>query len=123
MRYEYQDFSKADKKLFEPLLDKSIKNEIRQFLNKQHQLMSEIVNQEHEDIRQPYWKVSDKFQDFSKYLTRTYDNGSHRNLPWMVTGLRFRGALNEDDFNDFSESGKAKLDELKELMERINADR
>ena len=119
MHYEYQDFSKSDKKLFQGLVSKAIKNEIRTFLEKTLPIHQTIVETKHDDISKPYWELNDSFKDFSKHLNRRYDDYSHRDLPNMITTFRIEGHLNDQDIAGFSEDGKAKLAQMLEHIKKF----
>lgn len=110
--YVYQNFSKADKKNFEPLLELAIRREIANFAKEALPMHQDLAKKSYEDIRVPYWELAEKFKDFSKHLTRTYDGYSHRTLPSMIAGFIVNGDLNMEDLADFSEAGKKKLEEM-----------
>lgn len=109
MYYEYQDFSKTDKKKLAALVEVGVKNEIEQFLKKSLVKHQAIVEKTHEDIRKPYWAFYEEFKNFSKQLNNTYDGWRHRELPGMIAGLLVDGILSETDVADFSPDGREKL--------------
>ena len=119
MFYNYQDFSKRDKKLFEPLLQRGINREIERFLKKSLTENKSILESGNEDIRDQFWELSENFETFSKHLVKTYDGNSHRILPQSVVVLTVNGLLSEEELlADFSENGKEKLiDFLKTIKE------
>ena len=112
MYYSYQEFNKSDKRLLRSLLVVSVKNEVKSFLLKTYPIHKDIVEKEQEDIREPYWDLSNSFKDFSKHLTRRYDSFSHSELPHLLTRSRVEGNLTDIHFADFSEDGKSKLNEM-----------
>jgi len=117
MSYDYQDFSKSDKKILVNLVEVSVQVEINQFLKNQFNSYQKIMETEYEDIRKPYWELNDSFKDFSKHLVRTYDGWSHRRLTSMVVNWWIDGILTEKDISRFSESGRSKLEEMKKQFE------
>lgn len=119
MIYVYQNFSKNDKKQFDPLLKKGIQNEIDQFLKKSLLKNQEIVLTKQEDIRKPYWELNDLFKNFSKHLTRTYDGYSHRDLPIMIVRLLVTGHLLESNLTVFSPEGRKKILEMEDRMRQM----
>ena len=110
--YDYQNFSKTDKKNFKPLLELAIQKEIANFAKETLPMHQALAERPHEDIRVPYWELANKIKDFSKHLTRTYDGYSHRNLPTIIAGSVAKGDLKMEDLADFSEAGKEKLEEM-----------
>ena len=107
--YEYQDFSKNDKKLLREFVDIGVNREIENFFKTKLPHIQSVMKKEYEDYRVPYWKLTEEFDDFSKYLRQKYDGYSHRNLPLMLASLLFEGHFTDKDIADFSDSGKAKL--------------
>ena len=91
--YVYQDFSKGDKKKFEPLLGLTIRREITNFAKETFPMHRNLAEKNHEDIRIPYWELYEKFKDFSKHLTRTYDGYSHRELQTKISHAIVNGDL------------------------------
>lgn len=116
--YNYQSFSKNDKKQLQNLLTIGVQREIKHFLKGNLAVYQFIVESEHEDIRKPYWKFYEKFQNFSKHLTKTYDGYSHRDIPTIIAGLLVDKHLNESDIANFSPQGQEKL---KEMVNRIRS--
>ena len=112
MYYSYQDFNKSDKRLLRSLVEISVKNEVKSFLLKSYPIHKNIVEKEHEDIREPYWDLFNSFKDFSKHLNRRYDDYRHSELPHLLTRSRVEGNLTDIHFADFSEDGKSKLNEM-----------
>lgn len=110
--YDYKNFSKQDRKLFEPLLSKGIQDEIRQFSKKHIHVFRDISTDKDTDARTPYWELYEKMKDFSKHLTRTYDGYSHRDLPSIIANFLVDGDLKEAGIVDFSPVGKTKLQEM-----------
>lgn len=117
----YQDFSKKDRKLIEPLLTICVQKEIENFLKDRVPEFQQLTNSNHEDIRVPFWAFHEKFEDFSKTLERKYDGYSHRDLPMMITCGLVDGYLKEEDFSGFSEDGKAKFADLKNRIIAIRS--
>ena len=110
--YVYQDFSKADKKLFEPLLELAIQKKIAKFAKKTLPMHQTLVEEDHQDIRVPYWELAEKISDFSKYLTSTFDGYTHRRLPSMIANFIVDETLKMEDLSDFSEVGRKKMEEM-----------
>ena len=52
--YVYQDFSKGDKKKFDPLLGLTIRREITNFAKETFPMHRNLAEKNHEDIRVPY---------------------------------------------------------------------
>jgi len=117
MSYDYQDFSKTDKKILVDLVSVAAKKEIGQFLNQQFSSYQKVMETEYEDIRKPYWQLNDKFKDFSKHLVRTYDGWSHRHLTNMIVNWWIDGILSDEDMARFSEQGMEKLLEMRKQYE------
>lgn len=114
--YTYHDFQKKDKKQFEGLLGLCANSEAEKFLKGNFSMYESIMNKPHEDYREPYWEIAEKFKDFSKHLTRKYDGYSHSQLPMMIAKALLDGLLKEEDIKDFSEDGKSKLAEMKKRL-------
>lgn len=112
MYYSYQDFNKKDKLLLRSLIEVAVKNEVRSFMLKTLPVHQDIVEKEHEDIREPYWDFFNSFKDFSKHLNSRYDDYAHSDLPNLLTRFRVEGNLTDVHFADFSDDGKAKLNEM-----------
>ena len=110
--YVYQDFSKTDKKKIQPLIELAVQREIANFAKESLPMHRDLSEKTYEDIRVPYWELFEKFKDFSKHLTRTYDGYSHRELPSKIAHAIVNGDLSMDDIADFSEEGKKKLEEM-----------
>jgi len=121
MYYEYQDFSKNDKKQLIALVSLGAQREIEQFLKKSLLKNQEIVLKNHEDIRKPYWELYEQFKNFSKQLTNTYDGWRHRELPGMIAGLLVDGYLLETDVADFSSEGREKLAAMEQRIRNYRA--
>lgn len=110
--YKYQDFSKADKKLFEPLLELVIQNKIARFAKETLPMHQSLAEDNHQDIRVSYWELAEKIKDFSKYLTSTFDGYIHRNLPSTIARFIVAEELTMEDLSDFSEIGRKKMEEM-----------
>lgn len=121
MYYEYQDFSKTDKKKLVALVEVGVKNEIEQFLKKSLVKHQAIVEKTHEDIRKPYWAFYEEFKNFSKQLNNTYDGWRHRELPGIIAGLLVDGILFETDVADFSPDGREKLAAMEQRIHNYRA--
>ncbi|MEL6941098.1 MAG: hypothetical protein AAFO82_00380 [Bacteroidota bacterium] len=116
MLYTYQDFQKSDKKILREIIEVVVKRDIKRFLNETFPVYEKILDEEHEDIRKPYWKLEGKFRNFSKHLQREYDNFRHSDLPLLTINWWLEGLLTDEDIATFSENGQAKLQELKERL-------
>ena len=116
MYYVYHDFSKADKKKLLALITVSVQREIDIYLKKSLLEHQEIVLKQHEDIRKPFWAYKEKLDKFAKYLTRTYDNWSHRDVPLMIARFIHEEILLKKDIEDFSAEGQEKLLAMVESM-------
>lgn len=114
--YVYQDFSKADKKKLQPLLQLAVQREILNFSKEMLPMHKALVEKEHEDIRVPFWEMFKKFEDFRKHITRTYDGYSHRDIPLKIAAAIYNGDLKMQDIADFSTEGQQKLKEMVERM-------
>ena len=114
--YTYHDFQKKDKKQFQDLLGLCANREAEQFLKENFSIYQSIVEKPHEDFREPYWKMANKFKNFSKHLTWKYDGYSHSELPMMIAKALLDGLLKEEDFKDFSEDSMKKLAEMKKRL-------
>ncbi len=110
--YVYQDFSKADKKLFEPIINLIIQKKIANFAKETLPIHQALAEKDHLDIRVPYWELAEKIKDFSKYLRSTFDGYSHSRLPSMIASFIAAGELDMEDLSDFSEVGRKKMEEL-----------
>ena len=120
MYYQYQDFSKADKKILRDILEIAVKNEIAAFVKETLPEHKGLVEQTHEDIRVPYWAFYEKLQDFSKHLQNRYDGHSHTHIPERAAVSIVEGHLSQADIADFSDSGKAKILGMVELLRKRN---
>ncbi len=116
--YDYQDFSKRDKKLFDPLLLVAINSKIRHHINTSLPDHLALAQSRAEDLRPAYWKLNDSFKEFSKHLVWTFDDFSHRNLPRMIIRFLIDGFIEESDLAEFSDAGKEKLREMEERMRK-----
>lgn len=114
--YDYQDFSKADKKKLQPLISVAVQNEIASFAKKMLPVHQELTVKDYEDIRDPFWKMFEQYKKFQKYMVRTYDGYSHREIPIKIASAIVNGYLTMEDIADFSPDGKEKL---KEMIERM----
>ena len=116
---EYRDFSKADRKQFNPLIQLAVKRDVKKFITEHHEKYTDLVENDHEDIRVPYWELADKFQEFSKYLKKAYDGNSPKYLPIDIVNFLNQGILKESDLDNFSPEGKQKLLDLKKRSENL----
>ena len=110
MAYVYQDFSKKDKKLLQSLEEVGVKREIAKFLKETFLSYQTIMETEYEDIRKPYWKLSDKFRHFSKELIKRYDGNSHTDLPTRDCFFIDRRTSNGSRHQQFFGGWKEKID-------------
>lgn len=113
------DFNKRDKKILRELIGVCANREVEDFFKKGFLDYQSLINQQHEDFREPYWKIANQFRDFSKSLVSKYDNYSNSDLGWMVVAGWINGWLTEEDFKGISEEGFEKLKDLKKMRNRM----
>ena len=95
MHYVYQDFSKHDKKILQEQVELGTRREARLFLFDTLKVYMDTMAIDHDDYRQPYWELADRFKTFSKEFVARYDGYRHRVIPrliaelWCIQGRRF----------------------------------
>ncbi len=109
MLYDYQDFSKNDKKQLVRLYNLGVQREMDHFLKESLLQNQKAVLKNHEDIRPAYWELANSFKDFSKHLVRTYDNTTHRHYPNVICRLLNEEHFVEADLDGFSPEGLEKI--------------
>ena len=117
MIYQYHDFSKADKKLLrEETITKCVQAEIRKHMHDTQSKYHEVLTEQHEDLRVPYWELQEKNKEFNKYLTRTYDGYSHKDIPLIIANALLGGVISDKEIEGYSEDGIRKFKEMVEWL-------
>lgn len=117
MIYKYNDFSKSDKKLLrEGIIDKCVQGEIRKHIQDAQSKYQEVLTEKHEDLRVPYWELQEKNKEFNKYLTRTYDNYEHADIPQIIAAALLNEVISDKELVDYSEDGIRKIKEMVEWL-------
>lgn len=115
--YNYQDFSKGDKKLLQSLMEVAVHRAIDNFSKKTLPMHRALVENEHDDIRTPFWELFEQFKDFGKHLTRSFDGYKHRDIPQILAMSIVNKELKMEDLAAFSPEGKEKMENLVGIFE------